>query len=411
MTVAIVLKGYPRLSETFIAQELLGLQQNGLDMALYSLRHPTDTATHPMHRAITAPVTYLPEYVYEEPARVWRGWLKARQLPGYGRALRLWLKDWGRDRTANRGRRFAQACVMAAELPPTITRIHAHFLHTPGSVARYAATMRGVPLSYSAHAKDIWTIPDWEKREKLADCDWMVTCTAANAAHLKTLAPPNRVHLQYHGLDFNRFPDSRPDSGRDGSNPDDPVRFVSVGRLVPKKGYDRLLRALALLPADLQWRFDHIGGGEQKQALKDLAASLGLTDRITWHGAHPQEVVIARVQEGDIFVLPSIITADGDRDGLPNVLMEAQAMGVVCLASDVSGIPELIISNETGVLVPDGPPEVFDPAFAAALTQLATDANTRAHLATAGTARVKTVFGHKATVQSLMHMFTHGRLS
>ena len=182
--VAFVLKGYPRLSETFIAQEILALERRGLDILIVSLRHPTDKTVHPVHRQIAAGRLYLPEYLYQEPLRVWRGWRRASRLPGYRAARRVWLADLRRDRTPNRIRRFGQALVLAAELPGDIGRLHAHFLHTPASVARYAAMLRGLEWSVSAHAKDIWTTPDWEKREKLADAAWAVTCTGIGHAHL-----------------------------------------------------------------------------------------------------------------------------------------------------------------------------------------------------------------------------------
>ena len=126
--VAFVLKGYPRLSETFIAQEILGLERRGLDIRLISLRHPTDTATHPVHAEIRAPVSYLPEYLHSQPLRVWRGWRKARKLPGYRDAWAAFSADLKRDRTRNRLRRFGQACVLAAELPQDVVRLHFHFL-------------------------------------------------------------------------------------------------------------------------------------------------------------------------------------------------------------------------------------------------------------------------------------------
>ncbi len=141
--VAFVLKGYPRLSETFIAQEIRSLERRGLDIRLYSMRRPTDAKRHPVHDEIRAPVVYLPEYLYQEPGRVFRSWRTARRLPGYAAARRAWRRDLVRDRTPNRVRRFGQACVLAAELPAEVRRIHAHFLHTPASVARYAALMRG----------------------------------------------------------------------------------------------------------------------------------------------------------------------------------------------------------------------------------------------------------------------------
>src|SRR5882724_4566114 len=111
-----LLKGYPRLSETFIAQEIRALEQRGIPIEIVSLRHPTDKYVHPVHREIAASVNYLPEYLYQEPLRVLRGWWRARRLPGYRAAFRQWLVDFQRDRTSNRGRRFGQACVLAAEL-------------------------------------------------------------------------------------------------------------------------------------------------------------------------------------------------------------------------------------------------------------------------------------------------------
>src|SRR5262249_53315232 len=147
------------------------------DVHIVSLRQPTDRAVHPVHHEIRAPVLYLPEYLYREPLRVWRGWRRARRLKGYPEARRLWLRDLRRDLTPNRIRRFGQALVLAAELPAGIRHLHAHFLHTPASVARYAAVLHRLDWSVSAHAKDIWTIPDWEKREKLAETRWAVTCT------------------------------------------------------------------------------------------------------------------------------------------------------------------------------------------------------------------------------------------
>ncbi|OYQ16607.1 glycosyltransferase family 4 protein [Elstera cyanobacteriorum] len=386
----VVLKGYPRLSETFIAQELLGLEQRGFRLHLVSLRRPTDKKRHPIHDQIAAPVTYLPEYLYQEPGRVLRAWWKVRRLPGYRRAFWQWLKDWRRDPTPNRGRRWGQALVLAAELPPDRALIYSHFMHTPGSVARYAALMRGIPFALSAHAKDIWTIPAWEKREKLADAAWAVTCTGANADHLRGLAAdPGRVDLVYHGLDLSRFPPPPArKAGHDGRDAAQPVRLLSVGRLVAKKGYDDLLHALAGLPEGLHWRLIHIGGGDKTDLLR-LAADLGIADKIDWRGAQAQTEVLAAYREADLFVLASRIAADGDRDGLPNVLMEAQSQGLACAATAVSAIPELIRDGETGLLVPPEDP----PALAAALARLIADPGLRTRLGGAGQARVRADFG------------------
>ncbi len=219
--VAFVLKGYPRLSETFISQEILALERRGLGILIVSLRHPTDRKEHPITAAIGAERLYLPEYLYQEPIRVLRGWWRVRRQQRYRCAWYRWLPDLLRDPTPSRVRRFGQALVLAAELPDNIEHLHAHFLHTPASVARYAALICGLPWSVSAHAKDIWTTPDWEKREKLGEVRWAVTCTAAGHADLAELAPgPERVMLCYHGLDLERFPP--PPLRREGGNGNDP---------------------------------------------------------------------------------------------------------------------------------------------------------------------------------------------
>lgn len=399
-TIAVVLKGYPRLSETFIAQEIRGLEERGLSLRIISLRHPTDRHTHPVHDEIEAPVRYLPEYLYREVSRVFRAWRSVRRRPGYREARGLWLRDLLRDRTPNRVRRFGQALVLAHELEPDVTHIHAQFLHTPTSVARYAAKIAGLPWTVSAHAKDIWTTPDWEKREKLADCAWAVTCSAHAHEHLAALAPtPETVDLVYHGIDAKRFPPPvTTGSARDGSRADDPVRILCVGRAVEKKGHDVLLNALAALPAGLNWRFGHIGGGALTSALKRQAATLGIDDRIEWLGALPQGDVIERYRASDLFVLASRVGRDGDKDGLPNVLLEAQSQGLACVSTAVSAIPELIDDGRTGLLVPSEDPVALSKAIAA----LAADPARRRDLGAAGAARVRSEFSFDAGVDRLV---------
>ena len=407
--VAFVLKGYPRLSETFIAQEILALEQLGLDIEIVSLRHPTDRATHPVHGQIRAPVRYLPEYLGDEKRRVFDAWRRVRLLPAYRAARRAWLLDLVRDPTPNRIRRFGQAVVLAAELAPDIHHLHAHFLHTPASVARYAAILRGLGWSVSAHAKDIWTIPAWEKRDKLGSAQWAVTCTHFGRGHLAELATsPDKVALSYHGLDLDRFapppprcPDCNGDAGADGSDPARPVTLLSVGRAVEKKGYDDLLAALALLPDDLAWRFIHIGGGALAKRLKRQAVRLHIDGRIEWRGARPQPEVLAAYREADLFVLAAKIGRDSDRDGLPNVLMEAQSQRLACVATQLPGIAELIEDGRTGELVPPGDPR----ALAASLETMIRDPARRRLLAAGGEARVRREFDMQRGIAVLAALF------
>lgn len=391
---AVVVKGYPRLSETFIAQELKALEDRGFRFDIWSLRAPYDDRVHPIHREIRATPRYLPEYLHEEPLRVLRSLWRAMRLPGFRRAASAFLADLTRDITRNRVRRFGQAAVLATELPAGTRFLYVHFLHTPGSVARYASMMRGLGWGVSAHAKDIWTTPAREIADKLADAAFAVTCTASGARYLTGLADgPEKVALAYHGLDLDRLP---PPPERPGTA-EGPITLLSVGRLVEKKGYDDLLAALARLPAGLDWRFVHIGGGKLTDHLKAEAAQHGLSARIDWRGKQDREAVIDAMRSADLFVLPSKIAPDGDRDGLPNVLMEAASQKLAIIATDAAAIPEFVENGRSGLLVPPSAPD----ALAAAIATLASDPARRLAMAEASHARLLAEFGMQAGIETV----------
>ncbi|CAH1656480.1 Glycosyltransferase involved in cell wall biosynthesis [Hyphomicrobiales bacterium] len=404
--IAIVVKGYPRLSETFIAQEILALEARGLPLAIWSLRHPTEKAVHPMHKKIKARANYLPEYLYQEPLRVGAGLLWGLRQPAVWRMLGTFWRDLKRDRTPNRGRRLGQAFVLARELPADTGHLHVHYLHTPASVVRYAAMLRGLTFSFSAHAKDIWTTPDWEIREKIADSAWGVTCTQDGHVRLSSLSPSEssgaqRVGLVYHGLDLSRFPAPPQRPPRDGSDPADPIRIVTVGRAVAKKGFDDLLAALAALPEGLHWQFVHIGGGELLGDLKQQAAREGIAGRVVFLGAKAQPDVITMMREADLFVLPAKEAKSGDRDGLPNVLMEAASQELAIVASDFAGIPEFLRDGREGVLVPPGRWDLL----ANTINMLARDPKRRALLGQAAAHRLARDFSMDAGVDLLAARF------
>jgi len=263
--------------------------------------------------------------------------------------------------------------------------------------------MLGIPWSCSAHAKDIWTSSDRELRTKLNSARWVVACTRTGFDKLRALvADKNKIHLSYHGLDLSRFDHfaaGRPP--RDGSNRDDPVALLSVGRAVAKKGYDVLLRALALLPAGLAWRFVHIGGGDQVLALKALAQSLGLAGHSDWQGAQTQEAVLARYRSADLFVLACRVAADGDRDGLPNVLVEAASQGLACISTKISAIPELLINGDNALLVePENP-----AALAEALTRAIRDPALRARLGSTAEELVRRELDCQRSIAQLSKLF------
>ena len=400
LVLPIVVKGYPRLSETFIAQEILELERLGFSVEIWSLRHPTDGAVHAMHRAIRAPLRYLPEYLHQGAGRVLAGLWHGLRQPGLGRFLRACAADLRRDFTPNRARRIGQALVYARECPAAARHSYVHYLHTPCSVVRYAALLTGGSYSFSAHAKDIWTSEDWEKREKIADAVFGVTCTKAGLAELQRLSPPDdpqRVALVYHGLNLDRFPAPPQRPLRDGAQADDPLRIVTVGRAVAKKGFDDLFQALALLPATLHWRLTHIGTGELRSQLKALAETLGIAERITFAGARPQDEVIDALRAADLFVLPCKEGDAGDRDGLPNVVMEAATQGLAILSTDFAGVPEFITEGEHGRLVPPRDPA----ALARVMAELAGDPAQRRRLGDAAAERVRTAFSFQSGVADL----------
>ncbi|MBN9983024.1 glycosyltransferase [Rhizobium laguerreae] len=401
--ILVVLKGYPRLSETFIAQELLGLEKAGFDLTLISMRRPTDKKRHPVHDEIRARVVYLPEYLHEEPIRVLKGLIAGLSRPGFKALMKRFLADLKRDISRNRFRRLGQALVLGREWPDEGEWLHAHFIHTPASVTEYASILTGTPWTCSAHAKDIWTSPDWELNEKLGSARWTVTCTRTGYDHMRTLTSRKEaVHLSYHGLDLARFGHFAGErSDRAGSEPGDPALILSVGRAVEKKGYDVLLRALALLPAELHWRMDHIGGGEELAKLKVLATELGISGRIVWKGAMAQEDVLDHYRRADLFALACRIAANGDRDGLPNVLVEASSQRLVCLSTDVSGVPELLKNGENGLVVPPEDPALLANALEAAIR----DPALRKRLGDAAEIQVREYFDYHSSIRQLTGLF------
>ena len=386
--IVVVVKGYPRLSETFIAQELLGLEQAGLDLVIVALRRPTDKKRHPVHDEIRAPVLYLPEYLHEEPLRVLRS---ARRTPADGRLLagarRLCRGPRAATPTRNRLRRFGQALVLAAEWPAGGEWLHAHFIHTPASATRYASLLTGIPWTCSAHAKDIWTSADRDLKGKLASARWTVTCTESGFAHLRRLAGEPRQ-----GPSQPSRPRPRPlrtfcrrnVRSATAPTPARPVLILSVGRAVEKKGFDILLRGT--------------GAGCRRtctgaSSISAAASCWGSCKRAGGRARHRRPHLVERrlgsrtsagsaTAQADLFALACRISADGDRDGLPNVLVEASSQRLPASRPRFPACRNCSADGENGLLVP---PE--DPAaLAAALERAIRDPQLRSQAGRGGRA-------------------------
>ena len=390
--IIVIVAKWPSISETFIAQEILGLEKRGLDLRVVSLRSD-ERETHDLHKRIRSPVIRLPRRLIYAPIRVIQAVLTVARGEGRRRAFKgLWdhLRglpfSWGVGREAMLVlRRFGQACVLSVEVE-SIGFLYAHFLTQASEVAYYTALIRNRPWGFSAHAMDIWRTSDPErKRHKIQTASWGVVCSRKGLETLHSLTPQkDKISLLYHGLDFSRFPSqipSRPTA--DGSCPQERVRLLTVCRIREKKGLDILIKALARLPPDLWWRWTHIGGsGETKEEaslrrLKQDVDRLGLSERISWYGQQSQEYVIQAYLQADLFVLPCRQAKDLDQDGLPNVLMEAQYLKLPCISTSAGGIPELIVHNQNGILV--SPEDVFE--LSQALEDLIRSPSRRAQLA------------------------------
>lgn len=348
---AIVVKGFPRLSETFVARELEALERQGLRFSLHALRHPGKDAALTRY-AVKAECQYLPEYLHDAPLAVMRAFVSALSLPGFRDAWRQFVSDLGQDFSRARFRRFGQACVLATRLGEGTRHIYCHFSHSPASVTRYAARLLKVSYSISAHAKDAWTDPEWDLRSKLEGAAFVTTCNRSAFDRLKTVSPSCRLHLNHHGIDPALIVKQAIHSSRAGNEPGNPVRILSVARAVEKKGLVHLLQALRKLQRELHFRLDHFGDGPLLSSLKMLSHEFGLAGRVAFHGASAHEDVIAAMDVSDVLVFPADVAADGDRDGIPNVILEANARGLCVVACNAGGVSEVVLDGITGALIP-----------------------------------------------------------
>jgi glycosyltransferase involved in cell wall biosynthesis len=352
-----VVKMYPRFSETFIVTELLAMQANGVECEIFSLRPPVDARFHASLGQVSAPVSYLRSESLRS-ADLWTLLRTARtELGG--------LADHVDELLAADVRDAAQAVQLALLVRQRgITHLHAHFASVATTVARLAARLAGVTYSFTAHAKDIFhsEVDADDLRRKLADADSVVTVSRYNLEHLRATfgADAARVRLVYNGLDLDEFGYSEP--------LDRPPVIAAVGRLVEKKGFDDLLTAVAQLRAEgRQVRLDLVGTGLLEDALAAQVAELGLEDVVTLHGALPQDEVRRIVRGAAVFAAPCVVAEDGNRDGLPTVVLEAMALGTPCVATPVTGIPEVITDGVTGLLVPERDPAALAAALARVL--------------------------------------------
>ena len=373
-----MVKRYPRFSETFIVNEILAHEAAGLPVDIFSLYPPNDTHFQDTLSLVKAPVTYLTA----EGVRAFDFWSAiegaAHVVPAIWQSL-----EAARGQEA---RVVYQAARLAAAVRQRgITHLHAHFATMPAQVARLAARWAGITFSITAHAKDIYhdSVTTDALRALLRDASGVVTVSDYNARYLVDTigVDASRLHRIYNGLDLDRFDVAL----RSDRHP----TILAVGRFVPKKGFDVLLDACALLVRDgARFTCRLVGGGSEEGSLRARATALGLEQVVQFDGPLPQREVMAALREATVFAAPCVVAEDGDRDGLPTVLVEAMALGTPCVATDVVGIPELVRHRETGLLVP--PQDA--PALAVALRALLEGPALRLQLATDARALIEAAF-------------------
>jgi glycosyltransferase involved in cell wall biosynthesis len=414
-TLGMILKGYPRISETFISNEILLLERLGFKIHIFSMRQPRENFCHETVKKIRAKVDYLPETLLKPlPKFLYHNMQLAKKQPRlYSEAFRKALVRFRRTRKSATLKHLFQAGYLVNKFLPAsgVKHFHAHFAHSPTSVAMFASFLSGIPFSFTAHAKDIYTSDRRQLREKIGLARFVVTCTEYNRKHLKQVSRGDRfaittpIHGIYHGIDMELF-SSNADQNKKKQTPTPPFQLMTVARMTSKKGLPTVYNALRILKTKgLSFHHTLIGDGDEQHKILSLIKSLGLETVSQWLGTRPHKTVLEQYRKADLFVLGSEIAENGDRDGIPNVFVESMAMGVPVVGTNISAIPELIRHEETGLLVPPGNPE----ALANAILRLLQDENLRNRIIVAAREKVTTCFDNRKLIQDLAKVFDNSR--
>ena len=425
--VAYVLKGYPRLSEVFIISEIYRLERLGVPLRLYVLKAVDEEVQHDVVRRLRVRPDYLRQTTSLSGTGLFR-WLganlgqfraallrTARRHPlGLGRAAAQAFAQAVRARRgflATPRKRYFKEFLLAVDLADRldgsgdVRRLHAHFAHGTTTVTWLASTITGLPFSFTGHAKDIWTRdlnPAGLLRRKMDAASFVVTCTEANRAHLTSFGSSTPVHVVYHGLNA----DYEPLVAAAAARRDEParVRLLAVARLVRKKGLDTFVDACAVL-RDRGVDFEAVivgESGDHEQEVRARVAATGLGARVTFLGPLTQTGLFAQYQQASVFALPCRILEDGDRDGIPNVLMEAMACGLPVVTTRVTGITELVRDGVNGLIVePDRPIDLAD-----SLHRLIKDPELARHLAERGRRTVSERFDAATAAARMASLLT-----
>jgi colanic acid/amylovoran biosynthesis glycosyltransferase len=391
MRVAYVLKRYPRYSETFIVNEILAHEAAGLEVEIFALRHPADPHFQDVIAKVRAPVTYLRREDIKA-STLWKALGKlAKQTPDLGATL---ASAWGESATE-----VHQAIELARLLEKRkIDHIHAHFGTSATSVARMAACFSRRSYTFTAHAKDIFhDDTDYtDLRAKMADAARVVTVSDYNVGYLRDVCPESQSNVTrvYNGIDLERFPYTAPANR--------PPHIVAVGRLIEKKGFEYLVDACGMLKErGVEFNCTIIGTGELAGELKQRVERRGLNELVSLVGAKPQAEVAKAVGNAAMLAAPCVMGGDGNRDGLPTVILEAMALGAPCVSTDVTGIPEVIRDGDTGLIAK----QRDSKSLADAIERLLADADLQARFAANARSLIQDSFDITKNTKELREVF------
>lgn len=399
MRIGYVVKMFPRLSETFVLNEILELERQGVDVVVFSLKKPNEGRFHPGVTRVKAPVIYLEDL---EPKKWW-SWLAVEWTAFAPQAQGLWSVLEREIPTANAMRIdeiFYGAFIAAKAARMEIRSLHAHFASIPATLAFYASAVSRIPYSFTAHAKDIYTdsVDQALLERKLAAAQFVITVTDFNRRYLTAKfpnIPPDRIRVLHNGVDLDFFSPGESTSPNAHS-------ILGVGRLVPKKGFEYLLRACSILRnRGLGFRCQIVGQGPGEPALRELSKDLGLEADVEFLGARNQEEVRALMRSATVTCLPCLRDGDGNQDALPTVLLEALGCGLPVVSTRLSGIPEIIDSEENGLLVEPGEPD----ELALALGRVLESESLRQRYAILGRKKAEDKFDLRRNVGTLRQMF------
>ncbi len=405
LTLGYVLKRFPRLSETFVLNEILELERQGHSVEVFSLLRPPQEARHELIKEVKARVTYLPSASSLMKTKLQEG-LEAETsdlagaISGGGAACDPVFNNASVEEAA--ALQFKAAAVAALAQARGVDHLHAHFASDAATVALLASRLSRIPFSFTAHAKDIYHLyksiasDNAMRRAKIAEAEFVATVSNYNRSHLRQVAPSHgaRVRRLYNGIDLGRFTPEPPERK--------PGQIVAVGRLIEKKGFSDLIKACAILrDNDVDFHCTIIGDGPLLGELQNQINQCSLEGSVEIAGPQPQELLIGMVRQASVAVLPCVVSESGDRDGLPTVLLEAMALALPVVTTSVSGGPEIVAHGETGLIVEPGDPE----ALAASIETLLENPAIALRMGAAGRKRAESLFSLHTNVATLADWF------